>query len=356
MSEENKQQPRKDLAYRELRRLPDAYSRQDETDDAAFYRRARLVEHLDSTALEHLEALIGSLITEKEPYILDLMASIDSHIPKEVKAKEVIGLGMNPIELHGNPSLTSYAVHDLNKDPEMPFPDQYFDIVLNVVSIQYLIDPVAVFKEVARVLKPGGLHLVVFSDRSFPTKAVKIWHLLTPDEQMNLIVDYFEEAGEFELPGEYITLGEPRPYNDKYAKSGAPSDPIYAVYADRTGGDPSRPRRTPPSEDIVMPSPEVVASRKSQIKFTGQCPYCNHRLALWELTSNPMSTWNHDMLICINDNCPFLVNGWKVMHKQGVYHMSYRFCYDPVANATITIPVPNLNVIKNELGEWRLLS
>ena len=52
------------------------------------------------------------------------------------------------------------------------------DAVTICVSIQYLQKPVAVLREVARVLRPGGVVAVTFSNRCFPTKAVAIWRML----------------------------------------------------------------------------------------------------------------------------------------------------------------------------------
>lgn len=42
-------------------------------------------------------------------------------------------------------------------------------------SVEYLIHPIEVFSEVARVLKPGAPFVVTFSERWFPTKAIELW-------------------------------------------------------------------------------------------------------------------------------------------------------------------------------------
>mgnify|MGYP001144347911 CR=1 FL=1 len=41
---------------------------------------------------------------------------------------------------------------------------------LCAVSVDYLTKPLEVFREVNRVLKPGGLAIMSFSNRCFPTK------------------------------------------------------------------------------------------------------------------------------------------------------------------------------------------
>ena len=45
---------------------------------------------------------------------------------------------------------------DLNVKPTLPFADASFDYVTCVVSFDYLTQPLAVMKEVQRVLRPGG--------------------------------------------------------------------------------------------------------------------------------------------------------------------------------------------------------
>jgi SAM-dependent methyltransferase len=215
-----------------------AFSRQDETDDALFYSTDRFVSHLDSEARQTIERLMGTLIIEEKVAILDLMAGWDSHIPKAVNATSVVGLGLNRNELKQNPALTDYVVHDLNKEPRLPFEDDTFDVVINTVSVDYMTKPIEVFQDVGRVLKPGGLFLVTFSNRMFPQKAVKVWQESGEDERVLLVEELFKRAGVFGRTTLFVSKGKPRPKDDKYATFGIPSDPVYAVYGDKSGGSP----------------------------------------------------------------------------------------------------------------------
>src|SRR5512139_1947428 len=133
----------------------EAFSRFDESDDSLFYATDRFVQHLDAAALDTVEQLVGSLIGEESSVILDLMAGWDSHIPGTLKPRRVVGLGLNGNELARNRALTEWVIHDLNRDPTLPFPDGMFDVVLNTVSVDYMTQPVEVFCEVGRILKPG---------------------------------------------------------------------------------------------------------------------------------------------------------------------------------------------------------
>ena len=127
--------------------------------------------------------------------ILDLMSSWISHLPSETQYAHVVGHGMNAAELAANERLSERFVQDLNADPVLPLPNQCFDAACLCVSVQYLQQPVAVFREVLRVLKPGAPVVVTFSNRCFPTKAVAIWQALDGADQQQLVSVYLSRAG-----------------------------------------------------------------------------------------------------------------------------------------------------------------
>lgn len=329
-----------------------AFSRPDETDDKLFYSRDRFVDHLDSLALDTVEKLIGTLIIEKKPLILDLMAGWNSHIPDRIKPDRVIGLGLNENELKGNECLSETILHDLNKDPHLPFPDHSIDIVLNTVSVDYMVNPFEVFSEVGRILKPGGLFLVIFSNRMFPQKATKIWQDSSEDERVLLVEDLFKLAGHFKESRFFVSKGKPRPQEDKYFPESKVSDPIYALYADKKGGE----NKERPVLDLYYGerlSEEELAKRKSQIKHTLKCPHCGAKLKKWLVPFNPFScTWDNEfMYICFNDACPYYVRGWDHMNRQGNGSNSYRLMYNPEKDCVLPIPVPSPRALRDGIVE-----
>ncbi len=172
------------------------FTRQDESDDGNFYVAPRMVVHIDDVAIAAVTDAIRRYVPANA-VVLDIMSSYRSHLPTEVHYTEVVGLGMNEAELKANSQLSRYIVHNLNKNPQLPFEDGRFDAVINTVSVQYLKRPVEVFREVARVLKPGGVSLVSFSDRMFPTKAVRIWYEGDNESHIALVQKYYELAGGF---------------------------------------------------------------------------------------------------------------------------------------------------------------
>lgn len=177
--------------------LPATYFRKhDETPDDEFYQSARLVVHIDEPAIAAATALFRELLPPGGA-ILDLMSSWRSHLPADVAYGRVAGQGMNATELRQNPQLTDYIVQNLNHDPALPYKDGEFDGCVITVSVQYLTQPVAVFREVARVLKPGSPCITVFSNRMFPTKAVAVWQALDDAGHAQLVETYYEQTGHF---------------------------------------------------------------------------------------------------------------------------------------------------------------
>ena len=331
-----------------------AFSRLDETDDIEFYARDRFVKHIDDVALETVEQLIGDLIVEEKPVILDLMASWDSHIPEKLNASRVVGLGLNENELKKNSALSRYVIHDLNKNPKLPFPDHTFDAVINTVSIDYMTKPIAVFKEVARTLKPGGLFLVIFSNRMFPQKAVKVWREAGEAARVIMVHEFFNATGLFHAPLDFTSFGKPRPRDDKYAHLGLPSDPIYAVYAE-TRGKTSHKKPRPQARYALSTNIDQknIEKRKAEVKETLCCPYCGEQLQKWMVPDNPFSqTWDNDfMYICFNDACPYYVRGWDHMTGAGNRGTSYRLMYNPDKDCCMPIPVPSPHALKNGIAK-----
>jgi SAM-dependent methyltransferase len=178
--------------------LPEEFFRRiDESDDALFYSFPRFVVHIDDWAI----ATLGEIFEQRLPrnaVLLDLMSSWRSHLPPALRPAAVTGLGLNRAEMEDNPALTAVVVHDLNRDPHLPFADASFDGATLTVSIQYLIKPVAVFAEIGRVLRPGAPFVVSFSNRMFPTKAIWAWQRATEEQRVDLVKRYFADSGGFD--------------------------------------------------------------------------------------------------------------------------------------------------------------
>ncbi|MGF1478758.1 MAG: class I SAM-dependent methyltransferase [Cyanophyceae cyanobacterium] len=208
---------------------PEQRNKLDSTEDAHFYSFPRFVTHVDDGFIDQLTNLYQERL---RPYtrIFDMMSSWVSHLP-EMEFDHVEGHGMNEEELAKNPQLDHYFVQNLNTHPQLPLADQDFDAVLNAVSIQYLQYPEAIFPEIHRILKPGGIAIISFSNRMFYEKAIAAWRDGTEASRVELVKTYFRSVPGFSEP-EAVTHPSSVPTFLQMLGVGG-SDPFYAVIAQR---------------------------------------------------------------------------------------------------------------------------
>lgn len=195
---------------------PSAFRRIDETSDAVFYSMPRKVYHIDEAAVAAVTQLYRRYL-QPGGDTLDLMSSWVSHFPEELALGKTTGLGMNAEELRANPRLSDWLVQDLNEKPQLPFANAVFDQAVICVSVDYLVHPLAIFDELARVLRPGGPLIVTFSNRCFPTKVIQAWLQCDDAGRIAWVKDYFHRTG---------------PWRDIQAidaSPGAGRDPLYGV-------------------------------------------------------------------------------------------------------------------------------
>ena len=199
------------------------FARDDERDDAAFYAFDRFVTHIDDGAI----AAVGELYAELgltgpvSGPVLDICSSWISHFPQ--KPQRLVVTGMNANELAANEMADEWVVKDLNTDPTLPFDDASFAAVVCAVSVDYLTRPLDVFAEVARVLQPGGVFVCTFSNRCFPTKAIRGWLANDDRGRVRVVGAYFELTEGFDEP------------IAQHRNPESPTAPLYAVWASRLG-------------------------------------------------------------------------------------------------------------------------
>lgn len=203
-------------------RFPNGFfDRADNSHDGAFYAQPRLVTHIDDEAIRAVGELYRRL--DIRGRTLDIMSSWISHFIEPPEHLTV--LGMNAVELEANRVADERIVHDLNVDPALPFPDGSFAAVTCCVSVDYLIAPLEVFDDVARVLQPGGRFVCTFSNRCFPTKAIRGWLATGDDGHCELVRSYFSAVDGFSAATvETIRVGAPG------------RDPLYGVHARKAIG------------------------------------------------------------------------------------------------------------------------
>jgi SAM-dependent methyltransferase len=202
----------------------------DDTDDMLFYSAPRFVTHVDEGFIQQLTDLYQERL-KLNTRIFDMMSSWVSHLPTEIEFEHIEGHGLNAEELARNSRLDHYFVQNLNQNQVLPLPDQSFDAVLNTVSVQYLQHPEAIFAEILRILKPGGIAIVSFSNRMFHQKAIQAWRDGSEGDRVKLVKRYFNSVPGFGEPEAIARLGLVSSFLQMLGIPG--SDPFYAVVAQR---------------------------------------------------------------------------------------------------------------------------
>ncbi|MBM3692377.1 MAG: methyltransferase domain-containing protein [Actinobacteria bacterium] len=199
---------------------PGFFDRADPTPDTEFYAWPRIVTHIDDAAI----AAVGVLYEELglDGAVLDLMGSWVSHF--RTTPAHLTVLGLNADELARNHQAAAAVVHDCNRTPGLPFGAAAFDAATCCVSVDYLTRPLEVFDDVARVLRPGAPFVCTFSNRCFPTKAIRGWLATDDDGHLAIVAAYFRLASGFTEP---VALQVTPP--------GHRGDPLFAVWARRAG-------------------------------------------------------------------------------------------------------------------------
>ncbi len=207
---------------------------EDKSVDSLFYHQPRYVSHLDRPSVNRLQEYYRRVLPRRAR-VLDLMSSHTSHLAEGAGAdvsdghfERVVGLGLSRHELAGNKALHEYHIFDLNAAPEplILFSSESFDVVICSLSVEYLRSPLKVFTEIYRVLRPGGLVVITWSNRNFVPKTIEAWNAASPSGRMWIAASYLHYAGGF-TPPQAEDLSPPRILGDR----------LYAITARKEGGD-----------------------------------------------------------------------------------------------------------------------
>jgi len=253
--------------------------RQNTAPDAAFYKHPRLLPAVTPPYAERLTALYARHLAGGER-ILDVGASWDSYLPRAAAPAYVEGLGMNAVELGRNAALDAWAVLDLNAAPgaagaparagtggagpdgdaaapasappatagwppgevaALPYLPGYFDALLCNATVAYLTRPEGVMAEFGRLLRPGGVAIVAWSDALFYDKALAGWLSADPAGRLALVRHYLTAGAGLEVVEE-VAVSAPREAAvthrqlQRLGREAALEEPFYAIVARKPGG------------------------------------------------------------------------------------------------------------------------
>ena len=215
--------PIREYKARNTQYSPADFKRQDESTDSSFYSVPRFVTHIDDAAIRDLREYYDTVLPRKGK-ILDFCSSWVSHYPRSIEEAseggdvKVIGLGMNKAELDANKIINGgRLLADLNKNPDIADAlrneiavgdddESKLDASTNVVSTDYLVEPIGVLQSLRTVTKKGGSVHLTISNRCFPTKAIDRWLKVNEEERLMMVGDFLHSAGWQKI--EIVTLSD----------------------------------------------------------------------------------------------------------------------------------------------------
>lgn len=214
--------------------FPDCpFQRFDEGNDAEFFKRPDFSPFWDTAALDQVAQLYRQLIPEKAQ-ILDLMAGAHSPLQEAgIPQVQVTCAGLNKKEMAANNQCNKQFKLDVNRISGLAFGSNQFDTVLIHAAIEYVIQPRLLFAELKRVLKPAGMVIISFSNRSIPQKTIQIWASADEFERPAIILSYLRSTTGFTHFNSFSMRGLWRPETDKLADQLPFSDPVFAIWAEK---------------------------------------------------------------------------------------------------------------------------
>ena len=198
----------------------------DNSDDEIFYQHPRYVHHLSYSFRTRLTNLYSEYLRNHH-VILDLMSSWVSHLPPNIRYKNIIGHGLNEAELNSNKRLDSFWVQNLNKTQNMPFEDSSIDVGLVVAGWQYLQYPEKVSLELSRIIKSDSFLIISFTNRAFWTKSPNIWTYSSEDKRIEYVCSVLSANG-----WRINKIFNEKTYEEKlFGLYSSESDPFFSIIA-----------------------------------------------------------------------------------------------------------------------------
>lgn len=219
---------------------PQVFARDDEGSDAEFWAAPRFVHYVDVAARHSLKLHYGETLQEYADAeddgiaVLDVMASWASHYP-DMHYALAAGVGLQLEELQRNGLLDEHHVVDVNAAPKLNLPTAAFHLVTLAFSMDLVTQPLGLFSEMLRVLKPGGTCIVAFSNKVIPAKSTALWKASSSAEQAVVVADCFHWA-----QGDGCSFSDIVAYDLSPSPDGS-TDYLYVVQARKVEGE--RPAR-----------------------------------------------------------------------------------------------------------------
>ncbi len=309
-----------------------------------FKKKPLLEKVYNNASKKMIDLACDNLLVDLDGEILELLPGPNSLLPESLKEKKIIGISACPEELQQNKQLDSYLMLNLNQNPGLPFKDDRFDAALLLFGFETLLYPQAVFAEVSRTLKPGGIFILAYSSETDEEFSDSGWKLLNDNDRLAVIDDCFESTETFGPVKSYRTKKRYRSEANKkkYPQKKLPQFGLVYSYK----------QSFHVKKDFDWGDLPIINEGKAN---KDHCPYCGGGLNKWEVPHSPFEIdcwYDTDFLyICFNDECPYFKRGWEWMWTSLRRNVSYRYMYHPITGKSGPMPVPTYFALKDGIIE-----
>ncbi|MCU0691119.1 MAG: class I SAM-dependent methyltransferase [Polyangiaceae bacterium] len=228
-----------------------------------------------------------------------------------------------------NPALSSIVLRDINREPHLPFEDDRFDAVVCSGSIDLLTHPIEIVRDVARVLRKGGVFVVSFTDRTIMPKSIEAWREEGNEGRLVVATALFTFSGVFPRPLVEVEDIDARAsvIPDSGASHG--DEVLSTVWTYK-----------PPVGEVVEPRKAKLERRN--VPSRRHCPFCGELMLMWQPPETP---WEIDynarlLYVCFNDDCDYFTRGMWWCRRNGMRCSTYRHSHNPATGSEGPLPVP----------------
>ena len=146
-------------------------------------RRNWFLDHISKPIDEIEEFLSGTMVSFAGARILDVGCGdgfIDLGLVRKLHPSLLVGTDLFETDLdelrflareHLNEDLLDNLKFSVCTEQSLPFPDSSFDVVMSWSVFEHVSDPVAVLRDIRRVLRPGGYMFLRFGHSFFRNTA-----------------------------------------------------------------------------------------------------------------------------------------------------------------------------------------
>lgn len=231
---------------------------------------------------------------------------------------------------------------DLNKNQRLPFQDDFFDAVIIDSTVGNLRQPIEIFRDVSRILKPEGIFIVIFIHPHFSKNMTRMWAMGDDFDHITLIDSFFEYSNaftSFSLASLYYMNS-----NLEWTKNGIPPDPDVQDYVHVSWA-----YKEDVPEKVIQsaPFPTLEKSKpinREDIRYdeNGR-PFCPHCGNLMHPYHPPVTVFEIDYgvseaFVCFENDCDYYKRSRNWMRAQGIPGYTYRFMINPDNGAFGPIP------------------